>query len=230
MKLTSIIVFVLISLFISNTSKAVPIIIGGPTISNVDLTFNFEENFDKGIELSNQYASSGLGFQTLQGAGFRYWTANFCNNTANGISGGYVYLGVIGSNGVNTGCIRDNSSTSIADLVFDRPLEALSFEGFSSPNGSSIVISRLLRGQVVASDQLAPNSILNTSFSFTDVEFDTLRFAASVNGGILAIDNLSLRYATHVPTPQTLSLFVIVLTILFARTTHGLTLENFLYS
>lgn len=182
---------------LSLSAHAGLITIGGAQVTAPDHT----ENFDGGAlgTVTNQFVGSSLTFTTLSGVGVQLISNGNCNNTGQGVSGNYLYMGV------NSPC-NFNSSSDAVSIKFGSSVNELSWAGFS--RAQAFTIEALLAGVTVSSLLLdSSNQFENRTVLMSGSVFDELKFTeAGSNGVFFAMDNFRWTDGNAVPEPASLAL------------------------
>jgi len=166
------------------------------------------ENFDGPTpvdSVSDQFTRSGLMFQTLSGTGAGLIDNDQCNNRIGGMSGTYVYVGVV------TPCDPSIGLDGVS-IKFASAVSELSWTGFTSYSSEAgfFTLTALNNGIAVSSAVFnRSNSFYNKTVLLTGSVFDELRIVEGAAGyQFMAIDNMAWKVAA-VPLPGSLPLLAI---------------------
>jgi len=195
---------VLASLLVSALAPAVA---GTITVSPTGVSApSLVENFD-GVNplngLSNQFARSGLSFQTLSGTGANLLNTSQCNNSHAGMNSGYLYIGV------TTPCSPSSTLDSVS-IKFSSAVSELSWTAFTTAVSAGYTVSAFNKGSMVASTVFnSSNSLYNSTVLFKGSVFDEVRIVESAAGyQYMGIDTMAWKTAA-IPLPGTLPLLAI---------------------
>lgn len=176
------------------------ITIGGAGVVNADHVETFE-----GIapmnRVTNQFAGNGLVFTTLSGNGIAATNNNQCGNSSQGVTGGYLYMGL------QAPCSGSNVQDGVS-LRFAQDVSELSWTGFHRASGAGFNILALNDGVVVSSLLFGGhNRFENRTVLFSGSTFDELRFTENgTSSAFFALDNMRWTDAAEVPEPGMLAL------------------------
>lgn len=168
---------------------------GGEVVANASHIETFESG-TSGSNITNQFASNGLTFQTLGDAGITLTSNSVCNNMSGGMSGKYLSMGQ------RYPC-TSNTTLNAVSMLFDGGVSELSWTGFNRTIGEGFRIEILNDGNIVGTDVFnSSNNFANEIISITGGVFDEIRFFEnSVWQGFFGIDNMAWNMAPVVIDP-----------------------------
>jgi hypothetical protein len=177
--------FAAAALALCATTHAGVITIGGAEVTNPDHIVNFDSGFAQS-RVTNQFVAQGLTITTLSGNGIAAINNIQCNNSSSGVSGIYLYMGVIAP------CSHSSTMLDSASIRFNTDVDLLSWTGFNRANLNGFTIQALNDGDVVSSIVFnLATRFENRVVTFSGATFDELRFTENAGGDFFfALDNL----------------------------------------
>lgn len=162
---------------------------------------NHFENFDNGSvgnNVSEQFASNGINFDTWGKSGITLTTNSVCNNADGGMSNQYLMMGMAYP------CAKDNKKVSMVSLMFSENVSELSWLGFNRAIGKGFTIQALYDGMIVSElDFDNKNQFENKYVNISGDIFNELRFIENGNWtGSFGIDNMAWNVTTAVPSGE----------------------------
>jgi hypothetical protein len=159
------------------------------------------ENFDNGAvgsNVSEQFASNGITFDTWGKSGMALTSNSVCNNTVGGMSNQYLMMGMAYP------CNKDNKKVSMVSLMFSDNVSELSWLGFNRAIGKGFTIQALYDGEIVSDiDFVNKNKFENQYVNISGSIFNELRFIENGNWtGTFGIDNMAWNVTTAVPSGE----------------------------
>lgn len=161
-----------------------------------------------GTNVSTEFISSGLTFQTLSGFGVTHTSVSNCNNSTRGMVGGYLYAGLSGL------CNSAINTVESFSINFAKDVSELSWKGFhlssaGTTSGYKIEVfdKNSLLSQLVL-DQT--NNFDNRFINITGSNFNKITITQMANHtGWLGMDNFAWNDSTDIPEPSTLAIFAL---------------------
>jgi hypothetical protein len=162
---------------------------------------NHFENFEGGKvgnNVSDQFASNGITFETWGPSGITLTSNAVCNNMSSGVAGKYLIMGA------NYPCSTANSKVNMVSVMFADNVSELSWSGFSRAVGKGFAIQALYDGAIVSElDFDNKNRFDNKSVMISGNIFNELRFLEYGNyQGFFAIDNMAWNVTSEVPNGE----------------------------